>query len=329
MKKILSFSILALVLIPSLALAASFRSDSNIPQSEVIIGNVYLAGGSPVVAGTIQGDLYSAGGNIVVTGSVEEDAVIVGGSITVTGSVGGDLRAFGGSVMVDGRVDGEILVSGGKVVIGPNAIVRKDLVAGGGNVTVDPKAQIFGSSKIMTDKDREDGRDEKPYGYFLRAGFWVTQVFATIAIFIVVAAFMGFYPNVVGRFILEATRKGSFWKLLGIGFLVLVLTPIAAFLLLLTGVGALLGVILLLAYVSLLLFSCALASVIFGGILKMVFARKKKKSEFSWGWLILGVVALHLLTLIPYVGGLVMLVMLIYSLGTVGVLKWKVAKAIK
>ena len=112
MKKFLVLSGIIFLLIPSLAMAAYFMADESVPSGEVIIGNLYLTGGNPSMAGDLHGDLYAAGGNVSVPGNVTNDVVITGGTVTITGVVGDDVRVLGGDITIDGKVNGEVLAFG-------------------------------------------------------------------------------------------------------------------------------------------------------------------------------------------------------------------------
>lgn len=116
---ILSLFLLALLALPSRALAKGLADD------RVVLGdNFTLASGE-----TQDGSLLVFGGNV----TVEEGA-------TVTG----DLIVFGGNVTMDGTVDGSIISLGGNAGLGATAVVGGDLVSLGGNLDRDPGAQVSG-----------------------------------------------------------------------------------------------------------------------------------------------------------------------------------------
>lgn len=332
MKKLLiAFMALAIAL-PSLALAANFQTNTNIPAGESVIGNLYLAGPNPTVNGNVQGDLYVAGGNVIVTGNVADDLVAAGGNISVSGKVNGDLRAFGGSLFVDAVVDGEVIVSGGDVQIGPNAQIRKDLVVAGGTVAVNPAARVFGSTTIETDDyGKEPGRRDmmrQPYDHFMQVGFWIAQVFAVLALLAIAAVFLGLFPGFTKKWAVKAFTKEQFWPSLGLGLLVLIVTPIASVLLMITGIGAPLGVALLMLYISFVIMNMAAAGILFGEMLKKWFLHAKKV-EPSWAWGLGGVALLHLVTLIPFIGWIIGFVFFLFALGAMTSTEWKLYRTIR
>lgn len=329
MKKILVLSGIIFLLIPSLAMAAYFMAEESVPSGEVIIGNLYLTGGNPSMAGDLHGDLYAAGGNVSVPGNVTNDVVITGGTVSITGVVGDDVRVFGGDITIDGKVNGEVLAFGGNVKLGPNASVRKDLIAGGGNVTIDDKAQVFGSTKLYTDKEGKfkeafdkTSKEAFQYGYFV-------AILMTILIYFVVAAvIMGLFPNVITKYLTVATKKENFWKSLGMGLLIFIVTPIVAILCFVTGVGVMLGFIILLMYVMYILVNIALAGLLFGSLMQK-WIMKLKKVEMNWLWGLGGIAVLHLLVQLPFVGWLVGAVFFLYSFGAVLTMDWKTYRSVK
>ncbi len=333
MKKFLALMAVIVLAIPSLALAAVFKADTVIPAGEIIMDNLYLAGGNPSMGGDVQGDLYIAGGNVVVTGKVAEDVVAAGGNISIMGPVSGDVRAFGGSIFIDSSVSGEVVTSGGEVRIGPNAQIRKDLVAAGGTVEVHPNAKIFGSKTIESGDAYEKGMEKFPsrgqfYDQFLTIGFWVGFLYMLLAYFAIAAVIFGLFPNVVRKVGVRAYGKGQFWPSVGIGFLVLIATPIAAVLCFITMIGAMLGGILMVAYAACIMLSIVMGGMLFGELLRK-WIKKAKKVEPTWGWTFGGIALLSLLTLIPFIGWIIGLAFFLLAMGSMVSVKWKVARSLK
>ncbi len=330
MKKFLSLIAIVAFAVPTFALAATFHTNTNVPAGETVVGNLYLVGGTPTINGNVQGDLYVAGGTVVMTGSVVEDLVTAGGNISVTGSVGGDVRAFGGTIFIDSVVNGEVIVSGGEVIIGPNAQIRKDLVAAGGTVDVDKNAKIYGSQMIEADKEHMENVKAmaEPFAQFAAIGFWIAQAGLLLMYFVVAAVFLGLFPNVLKKWTTKGLSKGQFWPSLGLGFALMIGLPISSFILMASGVGALLGALLMLVFVLYVLLNLCLAGILFGEWLKKV-TTKTRKVEPSWKWGLGGIALLHAITLVPFIGWLIGLVFFLYSWGTMATVDWKVAKSLK
>jgi len=114
----------------------------------VVVGVVLLAGlvavspvwavegrgGDQVVVGpdeVIDDDLYVAGGTVTIDGTVKGDVVAVGGQITINGTVEGDLIAAGQAVVIEGTVGDDARIAGQVLMLGANARVADDLIAAG------------------------------------------------------------------------------------------------------------------------------------------------------------------------------------------------------
>lgn len=319
------------LLLPALAAAATLRMDENVPQTESLSSNLYLAGSSPVVAGTVVGDAMVAGGNVVVTGYIKEDATLTGGTITLTGHIGGDARVFGGRVIVDGTVDGELFVLGGNVEVGSHAVVKGESIIHGGDIQVNPSAQLLGAQQISSGRDK-DGIDTQTQNTetwmqkFATSAFWIAFLFHLVALLLVGALIFGVFPKFSQQSVNEIAIKGNFWKALGLGALMLFTFPIAIIFCLLSGVGILLGFILLILYVGAILISMVFAGVLLGGLLYHWLA-KPKKFQLSWLWVMIGIMVLQLLNFIPVIGWAMSFVLLLLAMGALTRVKWQIMRS--
>lgn len=330
MKKL--FALLAgfSLLVPSLAFASVIRANENVNQSESLNENVYLPGSNPMMAGTVQGDLVAMGGNVYISGTVYQDALLLGGTLNVTGHIGGDLRAFGANIMVDGPVDGELFAAGGNVTVGPHAVIHGDVNISGGQVNIDPAASMTSSKINIQSGQNDEKRAPKTLFFdtnkFLTAAFWVTQLMLILGMLAVVALLHLLFPNVTRKFVQQVSSKGMFWKSFLTGLVILVVTPIAAIIAFITGIGIFLGLLILFAYAAFIIASVLYGGVAFGGLLYELI-KKPKKYAMGWGWLMLGVAGLHVVTWIPLVGWIIGFVFFLAAMGGIATMKWKQMKA--
>jgi hypothetical protein len=74
------------------------------------------------------------------------ERVHIGGSVTVDEdeTIDGDVVAVGGSARILGEVRGDVVAIGGHVVLGPGAIVGKEVTVIGGTLRRDPSARVEG-----------------------------------------------------------------------------------------------------------------------------------------------------------------------------------------
>jgi hypothetical protein len=140
MKKVVGAGIIATIFVLGLtAQAADIRGgeEMTLRQEETVDDDLYIVGGSVVVAGAVKGDLIGAGGDVLVTGLVTEDVLLGGGSIQINAPIGGDIRAVGGKVVISNTVGGDVVVVGGTTQIVSGAQIEGDVVVAGGEIFID------------------------------------------------------------------------------------------------------------------------------------------------------------------------------------------------
>lgn len=118
----LFFVLLAVLLIPSTALAAGADSELN---DEYVLGENFTLESGEV----LDEDLFIFGGNV----DLEEGSVVEG-----------DIWLTGGNLVVDGEVEGNIRATGGTVDLGDTAVVGGDIQVLGATLSQEPGATIEG-----------------------------------------------------------------------------------------------------------------------------------------------------------------------------------------
>lgn len=112
------------------------RARENAASSEPIQDDLYIAGGTVTVTGTVDGDVVAAGGSVTLNSQVTGAILAAGGTIDIGGRVGRTIRAAGGTIRLDGSAGSDAVLAGGTVTVGRTGLVNRDLVIGGGNVQV-------------------------------------------------------------------------------------------------------------------------------------------------------------------------------------------------
>jgi cytoskeletal protein CcmA (bactofilin family) len=305
------------IFLPLSVSAAVFLGEENVVVKEPVLDNLYVASGNPVIAADVQGDLFIAGGNVDVSGHIMGDLGAAGGTVNITGNVDGDVRVFGGTLFINSEIGGEVISFGGEVTYGPKAKVGKDLIAGSDNLKIDPAAVVTGKKTIFEnpEKDKIQQRMAERANPWLTGAFWFSLIY-TIAVYLLVAAvLMGAFPNIVKKYAQTAKGKGgTFWKHFGIGLLGVFVFPLSALLLLFTGIGSLLGGILLVLWLMYFLLAFVVAGFLLGMVAKQLFT--KQNTDLDWYWGLGGVAALPLLSSLPFVGWAVGLVFFVWAMGT-------------
>ena len=124
--------------ISALALVRSGEQMARVEAGEIIDDDLFIAGNTVVVEGTVMGDVYAAGNNLRITGNVTGDVFAAGGTVDVSGNVGQDVLIAGGSLNIRGAKIGDgLTMAGGNIFVSNDASVSGGLIFGGGNVNID------------------------------------------------------------------------------------------------------------------------------------------------------------------------------------------------
>lgn len=302
-----------------------------------IAGDVVVSGGELFIGHRIQADVIAAGGSINLRGEVQDDVRTAGGEINIDANIGDDLFAAGGEIRVSpgtsirgeawlaggdvnmagtinkglhigagdirlsGIIHGDVELEGGEIHILEGTIIDGDLHYKSPNeAKIHPDAKIAG--KIIYEQMEWDDYSHRGYGVF----FSLTLIIASVVLFLL---FPGFTMSAVARIPADP------WKSLGIGFALLVVTPIAAVLLMSIVLGVWVGLsVLALYFVALpigLLISCFFLGD-WGARLLHKDVTTKGRRLLS---VTIAIIFLGLLHLIPVVGSLLTFALLLLGLG--------------
>jgi cytoskeletal protein CcmA (bactofilin family) len=232
-----------------------------------VTGDVIAGGGRVEIRGTVHGNLLVWAQYVEVDGEVGGSVFASGQDVTVRGSVGGSLYAFGQYVRVldGGRIAGSVVSSSQGLTIGGavdrgvlagvyrlevDGEVRRDVVAQAGRISVGPDARIGGTlTARVSDPDdlrvdaaatlgaqpvvRSRSGERSPSRY-LTASFYVWQAVWLLAAFLTGWLLLWVAPGAVE---VELETPATALRTLGIGFLCVVATPVAAIVAGLTLVG--------------------------------------------------------------------------------------------
>jgi cytoskeletal protein CcmA (bactofilin family) len=117
-------SLCALVLLPMLLAVSPVWSSNVETQKPAIVGATQV----------IDDDLYLAGETVTIDGTVKGDAVLAGKQVTVNGNVEGDLIAAGQVITLNGTVRDDVRIAGQVLILDNKARVGDDLIAAGASL---------------------------------------------------------------------------------------------------------------------------------------------------------------------------------------------------
>jgi len=129
---LLTFSISAPVL------AADLRSGDavTVASGEVVDDDLYIAGNTITIDGTVNGDLWAVGNTITINGEVKGSIVAAGQTVSINGNVDHAARLAGETVNVSGDVSGDLIVFASAVSIADKAKIGGDFLFGAGTVNI-------------------------------------------------------------------------------------------------------------------------------------------------------------------------------------------------
>ena len=272
--------------------------------------DLYAGGGRVSLASDVRHNARIAGGDLRISpqGRIDGNLTAAGGQVEIRGTVGGYLQSAGGRVYLDGAVGGDVQATGGEVALGPNARVGGKLrYASGAQLVRDPAAQVIGGiERIGEDMPTLGGAGR----WLLRVVCWVWTFGLMVLAAVLVLALPAFFARVT-----ETARARPAVSLL-LGFAALVCVPIAAVLLLITGVGIPLGILMLLAFAASLQVGFIAACVALGDTV-LGWIKPGQPATASWraGAAALSILLVALLSSVPVAGVLVALLVLLVGMG--------------
>ena len=311
-------------------------------------GDLWAAGNTITVNGIVNGSVMAAGRIVNINGDVTHAVRAVAETININGDVGGDVMAgcgklnidstarIGGDLLfgadiasIDGLVEGNIKGSGREVTIsnGVNGNVELEVESLtilstaniGGHLSytseeeadIQSGAQITGATTHTIPEVKEDEAKGFPFVLFTSA---LSKLISFLMAFVTGVVIIFLAPKKLTS-ITDAigTRPGPS---AGWGAMILFLTPIAALIVCLTIVGIPVGLIALALY-GIALYLAQIPVGLFIGRWIIGRFRVVESKAIMVGALAVGLVILKLLSLIPYFGFFVGLVVALFGLGAV------------
>jgi hypothetical protein len=286
---------------------------------------VWAAGGSIDISGDVTNNVILAGGQL----SVNEDAYIgrdfigYGGKLTVEGDVGGEIRGGVGKFLMAGQ-SSDITMSAEQVKIAAQARITGDLIIhSGAEPVIEEGAVIVGEVKF----EKRKAEEEK---YFALAPFIAFMItFIKIITFIsklivgilIIALFNGYAQRLID------TLNKATWKCLGLGFLSLIVIPVAIAILFMVLIGFPLAVFGTFIYLILLYLASIFVAMVIGE--KIIHLFKKKGAISLYPAFIIGLIVLFILCWIPILGFFVRLFVLLFGSGMIILGTWHILKEMK
>ena len=281
----------------------------NIRISKNVTGDVVVAGGGVIIdKGITIGGLLASGGNITVDGNVNGEIRGAFGELFLNGNIAKDINCRGGRITVNGNIGGKSVLAARNIVIGNNAAFNSDVHYWNRQGSIDFKQSLKNGKAIYEPLLR------------IRTGEWYYLGAATIFRLLWYLG-MALLMILILQYLFSATMKkaadtvfNSTLKSLGFGFLFFIAVPVAAVVAFITIIGVPVGLVLVFSYIALILLATVITSVVATNWFN-------NRNNYKWNyWRMVFVsfgifIVLKLVSLTPFVGWLVMILLVCISFG--------------
>jgi cytoskeletal protein CcmA (bactofilin family) len=269
-------------------------------------GNIRTFAQSTELNGSVARNLSAWVGNLSVgsAAKIGGSALLGVGDAVVDGSVGGDLQAYGGEYEQDGSVGRNFFLRSRKLKVGPSASVAGTATYQGRNqADVEPGAKFASplATTIITD-DKSERYTSLGYYWHQTLRWGASFVFGLMLLLLAPA----FYFD-------ASSALSRYAPSVGFGLLFLFATPIVAALICFTIVGLGVGIAGFLVW----LIAIYGAQVIVGRWVGEKILGAQAGMGAVLGRLALGLLILRVLSMLPFIGGWVTLLVVVWGLGGV------------
>jgi hypothetical protein len=315
----------------------AFAAGYNVTLSAPVTGSAHLAGYNVSANAAVGSDLYAAGFAVNVTGAVAGDVTAMGNSVVVnsTTAITGNARLAGATLVVDTPIGGSLLATANTLTL--NGPVTGDFNFYGESISFGPNARVDGKISIQAPKeipvpatvataDRVTfqqittpdyaGEAGKTAESILR-GFWFA-VWATVLwwlfLFVVGVAFIAASPRLVAE--LSSIASTRPFRRLGLGTLAFAATIGLVLVTVLTVIGILLLPVVLI-YVVVASSLAYLAGIYLAGVRLWSAIVPVQTNLHRVIVLAVSLVLGGLLTMVPFVGWPITLLLLAFGYGAV------------
>ncbi len=279
--------------------------------------DVRTAAANLTVGGTFSGELLAAGASVTVTPgtAIAKDSYIAAGNLSFDGDASGTLYVTGGTVYFDGRTGGNLVIRNAKdVTIGPDAAIEGNLEYTAPRAASIAQSAHIGGTTLFHKAPTPAERDAWAGPFLAILTLWWLLKLATI----LAGAYLFWYAFRKDSVLVVFRAARGFWKELLRGFVVAVALPIASLVAIFTVIGALPGIVALLAYATVMLAAAPVA-----GIVSASLIWRRRKENLRWYHILFGTAIFAVVALVPFVGWIVAGAIYLASFGSLAMFLWE------
>ncbi len=305
-----------------------FKAGDSATYDKEVLGSAFVAGNIASFSGDADGVLFIAGNSVDVKGEAEysviagntinvsgrvlKDSFIAGNVITINANVGRDLYAAGSQIRLTGVVDRNVYIAGDVITL-EDVEIMGNVTLLGSNITIGKNVNISGTLKYTKDKATINSAasigsleavDANDYGYVTINPFLVTlkvkafSYLSLLLVFVIMAVFTPVLLRGVGKDELSAMQIITY---IGYALVFLILVPMASIILFAFVIGIPLALLALVAYGITIYLAYAYMGYYIGR--KLMSKSGREENALLEG--LIGITALYVISLIPYVGGFI------------------------
>ncbi len=283
--------------------------DSEIGDDVIVAGGEVLVSESAI----IHGNLINFSGEVEMNGKVMGMMKSYSGEIEVNGSIGKEANLFGEEVVVNGEIKGASKIAAETIIIGQNAKFGGDVSYWSEEGEIDFKNSLQGVTSTFDNSLMGDKNELSLKGFGIAAfGFWMFYIFSAFLVILLLNwSFGNFFNTAISYFDKNASKSLGYGLIYVLGF------PLIILITLVTIIGIPVGVF----FAGFYLFSLIFGHLVTALLLSHYLNNRSDKSWNFWtiSLLALGIAAvIRLLTFIPFLGGLLSLLVIALGYGLIG-----------
>lgn len=297
--------------------ATTFVAGNTVNVNSEIDGALFAAGNNVSLTSS-EDILFAAGNNITVESVVTKDAFIAGSSINIQSSTIRDLYVAASNIRVDSDIMRNAYLGGDTVVI--NSKINGDVEIAADTIKLGEGAEIVGTlnypedAKLDVTKGAIIGKKttyevEKINTETMFMTSLLDRLYAFLGMLLIGIILMALNKKIFTKIGKINKDLNTFAKEFGIGFVFLVVVPVAAIIAMCTVIGLPLAFISLMIYGIMIYLSVIPTAYYLGN----AFLKDKVKNEFFL--FAISLLVIYLLRVIPVIGGLVTFISLCFGLG--------------
>ena len=289
-----------------------FAFSKSVLVTGVVDGSLHMGCDRCALEGGVERNLYGAAEDLLVapSGRVGRDVYLFGDTVRMEGSSGRDLAAAGERVEIRGEVGRTVRTRSERLSVLDSARIGGDLmieIRDEDDLEISPAATISGE----TTQQQVNDFHERQTNRWLDGGFYVRSLVFVASAFLVGLLLHAVFPQLFGGTLVTA---GEFGRCLGWGFVALVATPLVLVLLAVSVVGIPIAVLGIFLYLTLLFVSTIVVAALVGSAV----TGNDPEAAHGFGMaLLLGLVVVVVLMNLPFVGGLLRVLVGLAGMGLV------------